>query len=135
MSIKVLIIDDDPTIMLLHKAMVIKSNLDKQPLVFANGKKAMDYFNENNDTAAEEDYLVLLDINMPIMDGWGFLNSVQGTVYAKKLHIIMVTSSVDIADKDKAGKFPQVIAYMEKPLRIDACNKIKQFPELTTFYN
>ena len=134
MKLNILIVDDDKMITLLHKVIVVKYKIcSNSPILFSDGKMTLEFLlSEYN---PDENYLVLLDINMPIMDGWGFLNSVQGTAFANKLRIVMVTSSVDIADKNKAGQFPQVIAYMEKPLRIDACNKIKQFPELTTFYN
>ena len=93
MSLQLLIVDDDTTIKILHKAIVIRSNLSLTPLTFSDGKEVLDYLNES---AKEEDnYLILLDINMPVMSGWEFLKEIQTATYANRLYVIMVTSSVD----------------------------------------
>ncbi|MFP5039462.1 response regulator [Parasediminibacterium sp. JCM 36343] len=132
MNLKVLIVDDDPTIKLLHRAIVVKSNLSAQPLVFGDGKAAFDYFSTQYDE--NENYLILLDINMPVMNGWDFLGAIQDFSFANKLRVIMVTSSVDSADKENAKQFPQVIGYLEKPLKVDACNFIKTIPAVAPFF-
>jgi len=132
MSLQILIVDDDPTIKILHKAIVVRSKLADNPLTFGDGKQALEYLNTSFN--AEVCYLVLLDINMPVMNGWEFLTEIQDTHFAKNLYIIMVTSSVDSGDRVKAGTFAQVIGFLEKPLRMDVCNNIKTMKELTAFY-
>jgi CheY-like chemotaxis protein len=132
MSLQILIVDDDPTIKILHKAIVVRSKLADNPLTFSDGKEAFEYLKAFFNP--EVYYLVLLDINMPVMNGWEFLNEIHETHFAKNLYIIMVTSSVDSGDRIRASTFPQVIGFLEKPLRMDTCNNIKTMKELTNFY-
>ncbi len=131
MNFSIIIIDDDPTIMVLHKSFVQK-RLGIVPLVFGNGQLGLDYFLGPESTA--DHYLILLDINMPVLDGWGFLDAIQHHQVKAKIQVIMVTSSIDVVDKEKAMTYPQVIDYLEKPLRIAACDKIKVLPTLVQFF-
>lgn len=128
MSLKVLIVDDDKMIKLLHKMMVFKSGLCTEPLVFDDGKTAFDFLVAHH--ADFENYLILLDINMPIMNGWEFLDAIQGKDFENKLQVIMVTSSVDSGDKNKAKQYPQILDFLEKPLKVDACNYLKNLPSV-----
>ena len=47
----------------------------------------------------------------------------------------MVTSSVDTGDKTKAKKYPQIISFLEKPLKSDSCNYIKSLPEVVSYFS
>jgi CheY-like chemotaxis protein len=60
--------------------------------------------------------LLFLDINMPVMDGWGLLDIIHREDFDKKIEVIMVTSSVDQRDKDKAASYSKIINFVEKPL-------------------
>lgn len=128
-----LIVDDDVSIQMLHKVMVGKSNISNQPLIFGNGQLALDYLLEKS--ISQQQYLVLLDINMPILNGWGFLDAIQRSSFENQLLIVIVTSSVDGRDRAKASNYKQIIGFMEKPLKIDGCNAIKSLPEVASFFN
>jgi len=130
MSLKVLIVDDDKMIKLVHKMMVLKSGLCTEPLVFDEGKSALDFLIINH--ADFDNYLILLDINMPIMNGWEFLDAIQGQEFENKIQIIMVTSSVDTGDRNKAKEYSQILDFLEKPLKVDGCNHIKSLPTIAT---
>ena len=133
MNPKILIVDDDKMVTMLHKLMVERSKLGTNPKAFSDGKAALDFLNIEHDDS--EHYLVLLDINMPIMNGWEFLDAVNEKSFANQLHVVMVTSSVDNGDKLKATQYPQVIGFLEKPLKIDNCNFIKTIPSVAPFFN
>jgi len=64
--------------------------------------------------------IILLDINMPVMNGWEFLDAVQEKHFRDKIFVAMVTSSINSQDANTAQKYPQVIDYIEKPLRKEA---------------
>ena len=130
MSLKVLIVDDDKMIKLLHKMMVLKSGLCTDPLVFDEGKSAFDFLVAHHTDF--ENYLILLDINMPIMNGWEFLEAIQGKEFVHKLQVIMVTSSVDTGDRNKAKDYIQILDFLEKPLKVDGCNYIKSLPTIAS---
>jgi len=128
-----LIVDDDISIQMLHKVMVGKSNISNQPLIFGNGQLALDYLKEKN--ISQQQYLVLLDINMPVLNGWGFLDAIQHSAIENQLLIVIVSSSVDGRDKVKASSYKQIIEFLEKPLKIDGCNAIKSLPEVASFFS
>ena len=122
MEIKTLIIDDDPIVIFLHKKIIQKCELAADPLTFLNGKQCLDFFIQS---ANEHDnHLLFLDINMPVMNGWEFLEKIQKTSFAKKVFVVMTTSSVDSYDRKKAMEYSQVISFLEKPLTIEKCKEI-----------
>lgn len=123
MRLKVLIIDDDPIILVLHKSIAVRSGLCTEPLSFQNGKAALDYLSKNG--SFEEKYLLLLDIHMPLMNGWEFLDSIKPTPLWKQMKIILISSSIDARDHEKAKLYSQVIRYIEKPLRFDICPQLQ----------
>lgn len=123
MRLKVLIIDDDPIILVLHKSIAIRSGLCTEPLSFQNGKAAWDYLCKNS--SEEENYLLLLDIHMPLMNGWEFLDTVKSTPLWQQMKIIVISSSIDARDHERARQYSQIIRYIEKPLRFDVCPQLK----------
>ena len=125
-----LVVDDDKMSVLLNKRMVIKSGLSSEPLSFNNGKEAFDYLGEH--IQEDHSYLVFLDINMPIMNGWQFLDSIQTMTIANNILVVMVTSSIEKVDQDKARTYPQVVDYIEKPYPLTVFNRIKDLPRVAS---
>ena len=128
-----LIVEDDEVFILLNKRMVVKSGLCVEPLSFHDGKEALDYLDGPLDD--EDCYLILLDINMPIMNGWEFLDSIQTITISNLISVIMVTSSIESIDQDRARRYPQVVDYFEKPLRIENFNRIMLLPKIASLIN
>jgi CheY-like chemotaxis protein len=122
MKMKVLIVDDDEVVLFLHDIMVRESGLSATPLVFNNGSKALAYLNEQ--TRQDEKYLMLLDINMPVMNGWQLLERLERSDMKDRIVVVMVTSSIDVNDARKARTFPLVIDYLEKPVTIEVCSRL-----------
>ncbi len=133
MSLKVLIVDDDPVCVMLHRLRVKTSNISENPKSYYNGKTAFDAILEAE--KKDDDYLIFLDINMPVMNGWDLLNAIQTSSILNKVHVVMVSSSVDYEDMKKAKTYPQVIGFYEKALNGSVCNEIKSIPALSSFYN
>lgn len=133
MSLRLVIVDDDKVVIFLHNLVVKKGSLSMDPLAFTGGKEALDYLHNHH----QEDitYLILLDINMPEMSGWEFLDIIQDMPYANAVSVIMVTSSIDAKDKERAKAYKQVIDFIEKPLNIDTCNRIKRLPQIAHFFS
>ena len=110
----VIIVEDDSMMSFIHKSLVKKHNLSSNPLTFPNGKKALDYLEQDS---AEEDYfMVLLDLNMPVMDGWSFLDEISKKRVVNRTIVVVVTSSVDQTDRNRAKKYDVVYSYQTKPL-------------------
>ena len=83
-----------------------------------NGQEAIDYLKQHQPD------LIILDINMPIMDGFEFMEYKEDNNYCTGIPIIIVTSSGRPLDKEKALGFVDVIDYLEKPLNYDKIQKI-----------
>lgn len=123
-EIKVLIVDDDDVFLFLHDLLVKDSGLSQDPGCFLTAKSALEYLDANHQT--EERYLVLLDINMPGMSGWQFLEYLDNTTYKNKVSVVLVTSSIEAVAHQKARTYPTVKAYVEKPLVIEMCIQLRE---------
>jgi len=111
---RIVLIDDDPDTNFYNKIILKKTNTIKEIIVFENGKDALQYLEEGNKNID----LILLDINMPIMNGWQFLNKYENIIN-KKLNpivVVMLTSSANSDDKRKANMFKSVRKFINKPL-------------------
>lgn len=124
MEFKVVIVDDDSVVLFLHRVLIDLSILPSAEGSFKNGKEALDHISRNAD--CQPPYLVLLDINMPVMNGWDFLEEIQTQEFKENIFVAMVTSSINTDDQEHARQYPQVIDYLEKPLRKEACEKLYQ---------
>jgi CheY-like chemotaxis protein len=113
MSYHVVVVDDDEIILLLHNKIIQGVGLHDAPKTFNSAHKALDFFDSLSNDG--ESILLFLDINMPVMDGWGLLDIIHEVDFDKKIEVIMVSSSVDQADKDKAASYSKIINFLEKP--------------------
>ena len=70
--------------------------------------------------------IIFLDINMPITDGWGFLEEFHELkkTLGKDIKIYMVSSSIDPRDHNRAKNIPEVTEYMEKPVSMSKFSEL-----------
>lgn len=127
--LRVLIIDDDDIVIFIQKKMIVNHNISKDPLSFKQARAALDFLQEREN--GSESFLVLLDINMPEMDGWQFLGELEEHPLKEQIHVVMVTSSIDEKDKKKAAEFSTVKEFVEKPISSQNCEQIKNIPEIS----
>lgn len=113
------VIDDD----LIYQYTITKTikvyGLAKEILVFSDGEEAMEFFISNLDSSENLPDIILLDINMPIMDGFQFMEEyikIKPRV-GKKIVIYMVSSSVDTEDIEKAKRISEISDYIIKPIK------------------
>ncbi len=123
MTFRTLIVDDDSIIIFIHKKLVGRCGFPVAPETYLNGREALDNLIASADESTHS--LILLDINMPVMSGWEFLDAIQNQPFAKHMKVAMVTSSVDASDKLKAKTYSQVIGFLEKPITVDMLNDLK----------
>jgi CheY-like chemotaxis protein len=115
----ILLIDDDTVIDFLHKKLLIKAGITEPIITLYNGKVAIEKLAELNDQLNENDtVLALLDLNMPVLDGWGFLKELDA-LYSNlkfKLELYILSSSNNPDDIQKSKNNPYVKDYLNKPL-------------------
>lgn len=119
---RIVLIDDDATTNYLNKMIIERSELVDEVVTFDSAQEALNYFNEN--VTSIEDSLVFLDINMPIMNGWQFLDQYEVMVGNMENKIVILTSSINPADKQMAEKKSGIIEYKSKPLSIEMLNDL-----------
>ncbi len=122
------IIDDDATYVNLVKRIIETKQLCNNLLVFSNGKEAFDYFNAILTNLSQEHIpeIILLDLNMPIMDGWEFLEkflTIQNE-FETPITLYVVSSSINPNDIEKAKEISLVSNYLVKPVRLDELEAI-----------
>lgn len=112
------VVDDDVIYQFAVKLTIKQLELAEHVLTFSNGELAQKYFIENADNESLLPDVLLLDINMPVMDGWDFLiwYSKNKKMLHKNIPIFMVSSSIDWRDIERAKSFEEVIDYVSKPM-------------------
>ena len=114
----VMLVDDNEIDNIINEKIIESSAFAENILVFQTGQEALDYLREHQDDEAQLPEIVFLDINMPIMDGFQFLDDFEGfsEKVLKKCKIIMLSSSISPKDIDRAASSRYVKKYLNKPL-------------------
>lgn len=114
------IIDDDPTYVFLTKRIITMKRLCERVLIYENGRIGIEELSRNMYSRDELPDVILLDINMPEMDGWQFLEEFIKIKpkLSKKVTVYMVSSSIDQADIERAKQYEEVSSYVIKPVSI-----------------
>ena len=130
--LRTIIIDDDEIVTFLQRKIIKKCDLDPDPYSFSEAEKALDFLRNDVDPAIN--YLIMLDINMPNMSGWEFLEKLKDVPNNDKFHVVMVTSSIDRKDKRDAANDPHVVDFIEKPVSARHCIKLKGIAKLSMHF-
>ncbi|CAM2864582.1 response regulator [Flavobacterium frigoris] len=123
MSYDVVIVDDDEIILFLHSKIIQAVGLTDSPKTFNSATNFLEFF--DGLSKDRKSILLFLDINMPVMDGWGLLDIIHQDNFDYDIQVVMVTSSVDSADKEKAASYSKIIDFIEKPLNKEKLQQLK----------
>jgi CheY-like chemotaxis protein len=131
-SVSILLIDDDEINNFISIKLIKKALLNTEILACLNGKYAIDQLLEiqQKDPSKLPDF-ILLDINMPIMNGWEFLEEYKRLKIdpLQKSKIFIVSSSVFSNDINKAKSYSLVTDFVSKPLNVDKIKELFQINE------
>lgn len=116
------LIDDDPITIFSVKKLIEITQIAKTIVSFRNGHEALEFFN-NMENQIHPD-LILLDLNMPIVDGWEFMDAYSKLNLNNEVVIYVMTSSINPSDAKKVKAYNQKFSFQVKHL-IKPINKDK----------
>ena len=119
-----ILIDDDPISNLIHRKIIETTCKDPSTeiILFSCAEEALEYLTRYK--SQNHDFIVLLDLNMPGIDGWGFLDRFGTPTLGSNVYVL--SSSVAQSDITRAKKYSSVKGYLTKPLSIPIIQGIVQ---------
>lgn len=123
MSYKIIVIEDDPIFTFLLEKGLKATGITGETTLFTNGSTAIDFLKEDycNDT----NYVVFLDLNMPVMNGWKFMEHFEVLANVDNCMVFVLTSSGNKLDIENLMASPLVSDYVIKPINDVVFKKIK----------
>ena len=124
---KILFIDDDPVFHYIYDKIIKSLGIDCDVRMVFNGKDALDILSSYRHNIFVPDY-IFVDLNMPIMDGFGFIQQFRALEVAgmENITIIVLTSSDNCTDRDQAAVLG-IENYILKPLEICDLSRILKY--------
>lgn len=125
----VLVVDDDEPTNFLTRMILEESGWVNHIRIAENGPEALEYLSKsenltpNNEDCPSPD-LILLDINMPAMDGWEFLEEYRKLGIADRIIVVMLTTSLFPEDKKKAERMKEISGFENKPFTTEKFKEI-----------
>lgn len=118
------IIDDEEINQFILTTIIKNLNSEIKILSFNNGEVALNSLTQLYDSKEDMPDIILLDINMPVMSGWQFMDEFVKLQIGKKTAIYIVTSSSSLDDKKKAKTYSDISGYLTRPIEKNTLKEI-----------
>lgn len=129
---RIMVIDDDSTFLFIFQKQI--ENTEGMEIVneSRNGLEAINYLKNGQDASGKKPDLIVLDLNMPVMDGWGFLNEYSKLCDngASAVPICILSSTINQADFDLASTYDSVKTFFSKPVTSEQLKTMKKISEI-----
>ena len=124
---RVLLIDDNDIDNFINERMITTTNFSESVVVKSSAESALEYLKKNAESPEQLPQVIFLDLNMPVIDGFGFLSQYETLPDSIKKfsRIIVLSSSISPEDINRASTNQYVVKYINKPLNekyLDAVN-------------
>ncbi len=121
---RVLLIDDDAMTNRIQTEMIHAADFAGEVAVCPDGHDAIEYLDRSEEGGTFPD-VIFLDINMPHMDGWTFLESYRERAYGKQPIIFLQSATLRDEDRERAEKFPEIKQVVKKPVNLSVLDELK----------
>ena len=129
----VLLIDDDDVANFIHEVVLNNTQCAEKVVTVNSGEEGLRYIRSNIENKRQNPEIIFLDINMPKMNGWQFLEEYKGLDEQEKskMKVIMLTSSINPTDTEKARHYEDVKGYNIKSMDEETLGRtlMAHFPE------
>lgn len=115
---KVWIVDNDPIFVFLAKRLLTTVGFEGETTVFWDGWQALNKMKEDRGRPGSLPDIILLDLDMPMVNGWEFVGELEKLTFLSPVRIHMVTSSINPEDRIKADRHPLIHGFINKPLDV-----------------
>jgi CheY-like chemotaxis protein len=115
-KLNIFLVDDDHIYQFTAKKTLEAMGVSQEVSIFMDGETALEYIKAHLSDIDSLPDVIFLDINMPVMDGWQFVEEFQKLDLGKKVSLFMVSSSVDEADMNRSRQYPVIKEYIIKPV-------------------
>jgi len=115
---RVLLIDDNDIDNFINERMITTSNFSEKVVVKNSAEGALDFLRSASSDVNALPEVIFLDLNMPVMDGFGFLEEFEklDELVRNHCHVVVLSSSISAEDINRASTNPYVTRYVNKPL-------------------
>lgn len=138
---KVFCIDDDQITLVLCDMVIKKSGFANEVITAKNGKEGLAwfsaYFSKNSvEPKQEPPQVIFLDLNMPVMNGWDFLEDylMKYTERLPETKVVILSSTVNPEDFLRANRYDIVIDFINKPLTPEGLEELREHEQLTAYF-
>ncbi|HMI08694.1 MAG TPA: response regulator [Flavobacterium sp.] len=121
---QIYIIDDDDIFVFVLKKLLQKTKRFHDIIDVRNGSEAIELLTVQHAANAKLPELIFLDLNMPILDGWQFLDEVEKLPFKDELKIYIISSSIDPKEIEKSKEYSTVRSFVSKPVTMEWLHKI-----------
>jgi CheY-like chemotaxis protein len=112
------VVDDDDIHQFFAKKAILHLQICEQVTAFHNGADAFAALTNCVQSGRPLPDVIFLDINIPLMDGWEFMDAFRRlpSEYTSSVRIFMVSSSIAVSDRERAGAYAEIDAFLTKPI-------------------